>query len=330
MSFSKNVFECFKKNVESFEKKGIKIREVELFRSLVPAFKTAVSLDAEKNIECEEIHGTKYCVSFEEYNGQKFYVKKDRGMTVKCELADILFVMIDKKTKEIRICCLQNKYEKKSKKFIDRFYVDMRQFYLLKKRPIFKLKNIIIPLLNDAICPSVASYGVFYKKDSDEFDMNYYSAEVLRPVTYSLGKKRKVTLKNVTPDVCYTRESKVIEECRYSKNLIEFVDELIQLKIGTPIDLKYILDEHFLDGKLIDAIIRMYNSEVRNENENTDLIFSLDSKKAGHIYYKTALVIGVNDRFEEIDRYQDEDIYAQKKSFVDGWEYKDKIRKFRY
>jgi len=315
MCYSEKVFKRFTEDIEEREKRGEKIREVELFRSLIVAFNEAASAEEEKDIKCEEIHGTKYCASFEEFDSQEFYVKKDRGMTVKCELADILFVMIDIKSQKIRICCLQNKYEKKSKKFADCFYVDMRQFYLLKKRPIFKLKDVKIPLLNDAICPSVASYGVFYKKDSDEFDMNYYSAEILSPVTCASGKKRKVRLKNVTPDVSYTRDSKVIDECRYSRTLIEFVDALIQLKIGTPIDLKYILNGHFLDQKLIDAIIRMYYSEEKNGN--TYLDFLSVPKRIRHIYYKTALVIGVNSPYE-VETYNDQREDLQQKRHIDG------------
>ena len=72
------------------------------------------------------IHGAKHFVSFDENPGHPTFYAKDRGGKVKSELADILILSVN--WNEMRVCCLQNKYEKKKVGFeiTDSFKADIR------------------------------------------------------------------------------------------------------------------------------------------------------------------------------------------------------------
>ena len=213
-----------------------KYTEEKLFKAMQAAFE---NLSHRYSLRCGVTHGGKSLVEFYEMASTRFFYAKDRGKTVKCELADLLIVSVN--TREMRICCLQNKFEKGKKRMssVDSFYADMRQFYLLNKRPVFELAGRKSTLLNTAICPSVGSYGVFYSSGAD-FEMNYYSAEVLNFVTTKAkGRRRKVIMDPGTSKIkSYIHYGKIVNECQYTDTIKEFGNAAEKMTIGTPFSIE--------------------------------------------------------------------------------------------
>lgn len=262
-----------------------KINEVELFRALNRAF---INLSKHGKARCEEIHGQKSVVAFDEIPGNPFFYVTDRNKIVRCELADLLIVTAT--NKELRVCCLQNKYEKKKTKMSiwDSFQVDMRQFYLLNKRPNYTKNGENQTLLANAICPSVASYGVFYQ-DGKNYNMNYHSAKVLKELTSgACGRRRGVIIKDGEPQRCiYSMPSgKDVDECQYERGIDKFGDSLENMLIGTPFNmyegLEALADENILDA--VSRVVDINNDELRVLRERI-------SQRPSVVSYRNALVI---------------------------------------
>ena len=193
----------------------------------------------------------------------------------------------------MRICCLQNKFEKKKTSgmaITDSFKADMRQFYLLNVRPLYERKGITSNLLKDAICPSVGSYGVFYS-NSGAYNMNYHSAEILSKVNpATTGRACKVHMNPAVPQLAYyPTPTGTVSEWRYTGNILEFGNGLESMQIGTP----FTLNSGILaigDSEIIDAvtILTDMNEDLASEMRNAI------SGREPSVSYRTAVVIKGN------------------------------------
>lgn len=134
MGFGNDLFTEFNHNIVNSKKK---INEITLFEALaesivdivegspkckaimIPSQKCkaimipskSVNRYANYQVQAIQKHGKK--VVFKEKQGIGFYYSKDQNNTVCCEIADLMFIVYDKKKKRARLCFMQNKYEKK-------------------------------------------------------------------------------------------------------------------------------------------------------------------------------------------------------------------------
>ena len=250
------------------------INEKALFSALNESIEALASLSA---VNSEVIHGNKSLVKFSETSSAPFFYSKDSGKTVKCELADLLIISVN--DIEMRICCLQNKYEKgitAGMTVADSYYADMRQYYLLNKRPEYIINGTSSTLLSEAICPSVGAYGVFYKNGTD-YDMNYHSAYVLQELTPgATSRRRKVELGKSAPQFTKRcRGSYSYDECQFAGGITEFGDEVERMHIGTPFNIISGL-RALGDPDLVDAVIRVaelpdsYRQEVYSADSTSE------------------------------------------------------------
>ena len=162
------------------------------------------------------------------------------------ELGDMMFLVYNKK--QARLTILQNKRTNEAikKDGTIRFEADLNQLMLLSFRPMIKYstKDTFLErvfgesLLNKALLPSVGSYGVFYKNEG-KIEMQYYPANRIKysPDTYK--KKQMVQfgpMNGESPFDFYDSYSVLgFEEVVGTKSLSEFVDNLVSMRIGTPV-----------------------------------------------------------------------------------------------
>ena len=280
MSFGDDLYEQF---IIETRRIGGAVHEVELLRALLRAFNNMAALGM---ADCEEIHGRRHQVRFSEITGNDFYYITDRGNEVSCELADLLFVTVD--PHEMRICCMQNKYEKNriGLPITNSFEADMRQLYLLKNRPVFHRNHSSFSILQDAKCHSVGSYGVFYE-DGVGYNMNYFSADVLNERTNASGRRRKAIMLNViAKEVVRGVYPETAVECQYSENIIDFGDNLLGMMIGTPLSVE--------DGLTVLGDMNIMEAVARLIPLNPDTITSLRraiSNGNPSIPYRAAIVL---------------------------------------
>lgn len=264
--------------------------EQELFYNLLCAIK--------KNSFCEAhiIHGAHNAV---EYNSTKNYIEHAKKKTnpIRCELADISFLVEDEK--QVRFFLVQNKKAKKFKLVGDKFKADLYQYELLHDKPDFRnihgvRMSVYIPYKGDELkkakTDSVSVYGVFYK-NCGEYDMRVYSASHLRPIK-GTGKSKERTVRfnsNFNSDPIVTNG---IEEFADCKDLVSFEAGIRGNLIGEPIYqnqqgnriipamLEYIrkLSEEYQENNRIgeDLPLEIPNSEGDDDNESLKaLLFSL-------------------------------------------------------
>lgn len=212
--------------------KGAYARETDLFQRLVEAF---VELGKNKSWKIAQIHGKRWCVKFDDTDtstSKKFYW--GAGGDTTCELGDLLFLVIDEENNMARISVMQNKYDRK-KHFNYSFLAQMNQLYLLKERPVFTYETNKKNMLKEAKIPSIGNYGVFRKnKFENSFEMAYYSADCLERTKCSKPKsKRVVKLREEK------RRNKIgdYEQQNFCRNLTEFGDALIGMRIGEPMSI---------------------------------------------------------------------------------------------
>jgi len=263
------------------------VNEKKLFEALNKAFANSHSL---ATVRCNVIHGSRSFVSFNEILGSSFFYSKDHKHTVKCELADLLIICINKQ--EMRICCLQNKYEQKAtyKKITDSFKVDMRQYYLLNKRPFFQKSGYNNGLLYDAICPSVGAYGVFYK-DVHGYNMNYHSANVLHERTLgACGRHRNVLMDSGVGRHAFYTGSTTVEEWQFAEDLNEFGDAVENMLIGSPFSHAKGLGL-IGDFAVLDAVATIIDMDMTKKNELRQSI----ANSSHSISFRAAVIIRGRD-----------------------------------
>ncbi len=229
-------------------------------------------------------------VSFSEILTTPFYCDDDVGKkSVSCELADLLLVVVDCHSDEMRICCLQNKFDKNRKKhtLFSGVVADLRQLYLFKEKPVFFDKGKRNTLFKDAICPSVGSYGVFYKTSAGSYDMKYYSSETLRIPHYHVSSGSRTVYPTLGPLFLCQHISSfgTAFELQYANCLSFFGDALIGMLIGTPCTISEGLN-YLNDRKIEKAVLGLFDSD-----NDTSLELNYSNQFSDFSFYKTAVVI---------------------------------------
>lgn len=201
---------------------------------------------------------------------------------MKCELADLLLIAVN--SKRMRLCFLQNKLDYQNK-IDDSFKADMRQYYILKNRPVIERKGDQSYILKNAKYPSICSYGVFFK-DGNFYDMNYYSTAILEELNLGkIGRARRVhKIKNASQ---YRTNIYENDEIQYAKKIPEFVNYFENMLIGEELRLKDALD------LLGDNVINEAVSKVLGIDAIKDMANDSDdaSEKTFRILYKAAIII---------------------------------------
>lgn len=280
----------FGKDLYSYFNNGVidktKVDEPILFKALNHAFQVVAT---KTPAVCRVIHGNVRQVSFSEKTFTPFYRDDDIGKpSVPCELADLLFVVVDRSSNEMRICCLQNKYDRNRKKhtLFSGVVADLRQLYLYKERPEFIDYGKRNSLLKDAICPSVGSYGVFYKTSSGLYDMKYYSSEVFRIPHYHVSSGRRTVYPTLGPLFLYHSSPSfgTVFELQYSDCMNIFGEALIGMLIGTPCTISKGLT-YLNDKSINDAVIGLIGDDYVSSLELND------NNQFSSFSYQTAVVI---------------------------------------
>lgn len=237
MSFGDDLACSFLQEQEIFKKRD----EVTLFRCLKRGFCETVKRN-KKVYHVDELHGKIGMVGY--INDLKLESLSGVAVTEKsnCEMSDLIFIIYSKSKKECRLTYMQNKLEKKMmKKKKETFFVDTQQLGLLKGRPCLEIANKYKALPNyvsrriliDAKLNSVGSYGVFYEHGIDKYEMFYCSADIIEYLNQPFKKsKHKGISWNDTLE-----EEKIdgYTELKFAKTVKKFGDELVNLKIGTPL-----------------------------------------------------------------------------------------------
>lgn len=255
--------------------------EVDLFQEMAEQFRRNKNTNA---AYVEEVH--KQYVEFESsyYGGKK-----------KIELGDLLFLTYSRSEKKFRLCVMQVKYQRRSYKKNGGNNVqydkplscigNIFQWELLHKRPDVVNRsrtNIPTHILNfRRDYDSITAYGVFYKEEgTNEIDFWYAVPELFGP---KAELRKPVKSKSRTFYFFPSRDtndgneylmSKImngVDEALLTRDMDEFERNILDWKIGAPIDesseiMAYILDlldamkSDADDPEVIEEILRHYNS----------------------------------------------------------------------
>lgn len=274
MIFSSDLVNIFRAKTGNYNR--VK-NEVFLFRALIASIYEAASKNGHE-AGVLEIH--KSYINFVEIAGKSFYNRKDRGKCVSCELADIMFIVYS--DKEVRLCFMQNKYDRRTCEKLD-FKADTRQLYVLKNRPQFwkgrkhtraqKMENI----LHAAQYNSITNYGVFvYDIWGDCYDMRYYNADsIITPA----NQGRTSTVKFDETYAWFSTINTPDDQLNYAFTLREFGEGLEKLKIGQ----RYRNVDELLEATNTEAVINYFQ-----ERGETDVEYDAER---GSISAKYAVII---------------------------------------
>ena len=227
MSFGKDLSIEFEKLTA-----GVFYPEEDLFCKFQDAFLAIKYHYPKYQYAVDIIHGKKSHVDFV-YNGSAIS-SIPHGTTKTKEMADMMFVVLGNRSREIRLTYLQNKKGSSS----TRFKADLLQLYLLKERP--QIISSPLPqcafndpdILHNAILPSVGSYGVFYE-DGTDIEMSYFPAGNISP----LRKAGKSVVRTVQTSKSNFGKIKIVsgfDESQGEETVEDFGDSLTAMKIGTP------------------------------------------------------------------------------------------------
>lgn len=237
MSFGDDLIYYFSEEQDKFKSRD----EVSLFRCFKRGFCEAIKKN-KKSYHIDELHGINGRVGY--INDSKLESLSGIASTVKsnCEMSDLIFIIYSKSKKECRLTYMQNKLEKKMMtKKEETFYVDTQQLGLLKGRPHIEVANkrtslpafVSRRILTDARLNSVGCYGVFYEDSIDKYEMFYCSADIIEYLNQPVKKSRH---RGVSWD--HTNKEEIIckyIELKFARTVKKFGDELVNLKIGTPL-----------------------------------------------------------------------------------------------
>lgn len=230
MSFGDYLTKEFQKLTRNGE-----FQEVELITKLQDAFIHLAN--GKYHYVIDIIHGSRSIVDFE-YNAS-WIRNVSAGETFTRELSDMMFLVFNKRCKCIRLMYMQNRKEDTSTKF----KADMLQLCLLKKRCVITSSDLPACtfgnayILQDAILPSVGSYGVFYGENKVT-DMAYYPASNVKPITgYAASINRKASFDRA--NFGQKKMNGLYIENQGERNLEGFSRALIGMEIGTPITPKH-------------------------------------------------------------------------------------------
>lgn len=216
------------------------------------------------------------------------------GNMEKRELGDLLLLTFDKVKKELRLCVLQAKYRRGAyRKFLS-YSTDVLQWDLLYYKPdVYNKSSINIPkhilnFRNDY--KSITAYGIFYRdKLLNMIDFLYTLPDYFKPNnTMSSKSTFNYTCPNLgvcrysccgcNTTICQTKQGGVPKETLFTCSMDIFEREVLQCKVGDPIDDGYIkkyilglLNEMKMDTEnpeIIDEILRDYDYDYYEEINN--------------------------------------------------------------
>ena len=228
MSFGTDLSKEFNKLTNN-----VMLDEVCLFTKLQDAFINLRSINPTYQYAIDIIHGHKSYVDFQ-FNST-WVSTIPFGQSVKCELADMMFVIYSKRLNQIRITYMQNKKGRTDNKF----NADLYQLHLLSQREHItspKLPDCLFgdpDMLSHAILPSVGSYGVFYKCNH-YVEMSYYPACLISPSSLT-GKSKTRTAEYDKSNYGSTIKIHTYFECQGTCKIEDFGNALVNMQIGTPI-----------------------------------------------------------------------------------------------
>lgn len=194
--------------------------EIKLFETM----QVLLNQNGKKAVFCQKVH--KHYVEF--YDGNRFKTRR--------EIADLLIVSLDYKTKRVRISFLQAKRHKGSvlNPPVYRFKGEPGQFFLLKYRPNL-ISGYPPRTLNFSSARSLTTYGVFYNDVNKNIEFLYSAANYL----VKRGKKNKGSLElntnimgNLPKSDQYTFEGCVFNESTAIDGIDLFEKNLITWNIG--------------------------------------------------------------------------------------------------
>lgn len=265
--------ELFNKRI-SVLAQNTKIGEIELFRALIDSLTS--------NSYSFEIHGRKGLVSF------KNPAQCSSSLSnIKCELCDVVIVSFN--SSEIRTTFLQAKYFRKYNfsATLGNLSFPVRQHYLLSSFPLFEPKGkatFYFPkdCLEKRTLDSIGSFGIFYKKNKNIFDMSYQIASLWKSVgkipnhKFCDNTNFKYRFSGTIDKVnCYKNFSE-LEAC---SGLDSFEAALLNMQIGDPIlsnnvqmvrNLRSIAKEHLSLDKENETLFKFINQFKDNTIYNSD------------------------------------------------------------
>lgn len=236
--------------------------EVQLFR------KTAIEIT--KHIPAvfiDETHGGNVCnVEFDS-------IKRTRE---KCEISDLLIVVVDDVRKCARVTFWQAKKENKSNWAshylggIDGsfdFKAQFNQWELLSYRPeVFRTSNFAPPkdLLAPPFSPSIGSFGVFYQKNN-LLELNYSVAEMVASTSYKPANSKFTINEKLNQYFAWEHEALV------KKDMKSFLTALFDFQIGSLLDPKNQTHQwliSYIKAEMSSSKNKRYSNRAFNPNLN--------------------------------------------------------------
>ena len=255
-SFGRRLSDEFRRTTSQFK---ACLNEVTLICLLNKSFEHVAVGD---HYKVDTIHGQKSFIEFD-YRGSAISNVDDPRM--KIELADMLFLVYSRAKGQVNVAYMQNKVYNGKQKYKDRFRADLKQLYFLQERCgivseklpecVFGDRNI----LKESPDPSITLYGVYYK-EPDKYEMAYYSAEHIKPITESGKSYRRVV--QLIPG--YTLE-------RLSNNRLEdFGNSLYRMELGRRIRKNGTRHEAEVYDQVM-GFIEVSKSKIGNFTDNTSI-----------------------------------------------------------
>lgn len=207
-------------------KKG-HLSELNLFRQMMRSFSSRY-----KAVVVEETH--QHYVHF-----IAGHTPQGKPIPARKEISDILIIAYSPSRKIARETFLQAKVARRpnglqlSGDFV--FIGENYQYYLLSERPLFDVPRLglkDVPVLRDALLPSIGSYGVFYEIGNNRVDfayqpahkLNYHIADAYGHVALEIDQRlSKYNVPSLIPDLQYTLS---IDEFEYA---------VVHMLVGSPV-----------------------------------------------------------------------------------------------
>ena len=155
------------------------------------------------------------------------------------EISDLLIIAYSPSRKIARVTFLQAKVAREpdglqpNGDFI--FTGEKYQYYLLSERPLFDvpyfgLKDV--PVLRDAVLPSIGSYGVFYELGNNRVDFVYQPADKL--IYRDFDAYGHVALE-IDQELSKYNVPSLIPDLQYTLSVDEFEYAVVHMLVGSPV-----------------------------------------------------------------------------------------------
>lgn len=288
--------------------------EIGLFNKLQSSF--IIMSHLLPNIVTDIIHGRK---GFVKFKVKANYVENLQGTFVTKELGDLVFIVVSPSEGAVRLAFIQNKLSHEELTAFNEyaFYGDLLQLDLLKNRPNIIGNSQMYRLINQAVLPSICSYGVFApsEKKTNAYDMKYFSADKLEPINpVGLSSKRKIRLNDKMGIRSSYGNVEQVDSC---DSLVSFGDSVINMLIGEQLscyDFLGSLNESInIEARILNSIRRifLYNQDhnIGNDHRYDDIndhdgINEPDNANEGSSLAKTIVILNSDESIEMLHCYK--------------------------